>query len=223
MSTRSYVPNADGEGSIGVDTLKWGAMYVKSPAEDDNSQKVPSTAWVQNLISAVNTEISSLQSQMATMQTETTQAIADAGVETLKKIFPVGSVYTSLTDSRNPSQILGFGTWEALPVVYTLIAQGSGSDSFGSYTYTAGQKYGERLHKLTTDELPEDYAKFSVFVFSDYEQFLQNASASRIFLNQQRGGDGTSQGTATITLSGGGESFSQVAPSVACYCWHRTA
>lgn len=46
MTTRAIVPNADGEGSLGVEGLNWGAMYVSSPEKNDNSQKVPSTAWV---------------------------------------------------------------------------------------------------------------------------------------------------------------------------------
>lgn len=221
MSTRSYVPNADGEGSIGVDTLKWGAMYVKSPAEDDNSQKVPSTAWVQNLISAVNTEISSLQSQMATMQ-----------VETLKKIFPVGSVYTSLTDRRNPSQILGFGTWEALPAGYTLIAQGSGSDSFGSYTYTAGQKYGERLHKLTTDELPSISGTIGSRVGMEGGIFERPATGVFSYLDADKGrtykryGDGSESWvtyhTAKLSI-GKNTPHENIQPSIAAYVWRRTA
>lgn len=50
MTTRALVPNADGEGSLGVENLKWGAVYVSSPDKEDNSQKVPSTAWVQAIM-----------------------------------------------------------------------------------------------------------------------------------------------------------------------------
>ena len=50
MTTRALVPNADGEGSLGIEGLNWGAMYVSSPEKDDNSQKVPTTAWVQKLL-----------------------------------------------------------------------------------------------------------------------------------------------------------------------------
>lgn len=64
---------------------------------------------------------------------------------------PVGSYYWS-DDPTDPADLFG-GKWKALPAGYTLIAQGSGTDDFGSFSYTAGQKYGERMHKLTVDEL----------------------------------------------------------------------
>ena len=127
MTTRAYIPNADGEGSLGIESKRWGAMYVSDPPADSNDSKVPSTAWVQELIAA---------------------ALAKAKLDA----HPVGSYYWS-NDSTSPATLFG-GTWEALPAGYTLIAQGSGSDSFGSFTYTAGQKYGERKHQLTTDEMP---------------------------------------------------------------------
>ena len=56
MTTRAIVPNADGEGSLGVEGLNWGAMYVSSPEKNDNSQKVPSTAWVKAVMEEVYTE-----------------------------------------------------------------------------------------------------------------------------------------------------------------------
>ena len=50
MTTRALVPNADGEGSLGVEGLNWGAIYVSSPEKEDNSQKVPSTSWVKAIM-----------------------------------------------------------------------------------------------------------------------------------------------------------------------------
>ena len=139
MTTRAIVPNGDGEGSLGTSTAKWGAVYSSDPASGENSGQVPTTAWVQKLVA------DALAKQKAAYEQAISKAVSDA--------HPVGSIYTSLTDSRNPNAILGFGTWEALPAGYTLIAQGSGTDDYGSFTYTAGQKYGERKHPLTTDEL----------------------------------------------------------------------
>ena len=134
MTTRAIVPNGDGEGSLGTVTAKWGAVYSSDPASGENSGQVPTTAWVQKLVAeALKTAKDEIYKQ----------AKLDA--------HPVGSYYWS-NDSTSPATLFG-GTWEALPAGYTLIAQGSGSDSFGSFTYTAGQKYGERKHQLTTDEL----------------------------------------------------------------------
>ena len=97
MTTRAIVPNGDGEGSLGTSTAKWGAVYSSNPASGENSGQVSTTAWVQSLVA---------------------DAIKTAKSELLKQIFPVGSIYTSLTDSRNPNTILGFGTWVDFFYVY---------------------------------------------------------------------------------------------------------
>lgn len=145
MTTRALVPNADGEGSLGIEGLNWGAMYVSSPEKDDNSQKVPTTAWVQKLLA------DALAKQKAAYEQAISTAVSAAQTKAKLDAHPVGSYYWS-NDSTSPATLFG-GTWEALPAGYTLIAQGSGSDSFGSFTYEAGQKYGERKHQLTTDEM----------------------------------------------------------------------
>lgn len=124
MTTRAIVPNGDGEGSLGTVSAKWGAIYSSDPASGENSGRVPTTAWVQKLL-------------------------ADALAKQKLDAHPVGSYYWS-NDSTSPATLFG-GTWEALPPGYTLIAQGSGSDSFGSFTYEAGKQYGERKHQLTTE------------------------------------------------------------------------
>lgn len=40
----------------------------------------------------------------------------------LESVYPVGSVYISLTDSRNLNTILGFGTWESLPAGCSIVS-----------------------------------------------------------------------------------------------------
>lgn len=206
MTTRALVPNADGEGSLGIEGLNWGAMYVSSPEKDDNSQKVPSTAWVRQIIA---------------------EEIQKASLFTLERIFPVGSIYTSLTDSRNPSEILGFGTWEPLPAGYTLIAQGQGADQFGSFEYVAGQKYGERMPQLTTDELPHIHGDVLDFARQDPAQkltthgvFSAPASVETVAFgsNKQSG-----QGDGFVMDFGKDVPHNNIPPSVCAYCWKRTA
>ena len=97
-----------------------GAMYSATPATTDNSTRVATTAYVKNNIS-----------------------------ETLKKVYPVGSIYMS-TVSTNPATLFGFGTWEAMPAGRVLLAQGTAS--WG--TYNAGSTGGEATHKLTVGEMP---------------------------------------------------------------------
>ena len=221
MTTRAIVPNADGEGSLGTSAKKWGAVYSSAPASGENSGQVPTTAWVQKLVAeALKTAKNEIYNQ----------AKLDA--------HPVGSYYWS-NDSTSPATLFG-GTWEALPAGYPLIAQGSGSDSFGSYTYTAGQKYGERKHQLTTDELACHGHMVRTWntVASGAPQLYRNGKWERYTLgafkvsgawkedagttaSSPQGGLGDPAGTTDET--GGNAAHNNIQPSIAAYCWKRTA
>lgn len=211
MTTRAIVPNGDGEGSLGTSTAKWGAVYSSDPARGENSGQVPTTAWVQKLL-------------------------ADAMAKAKLDAHPVGSYYWS-NDSTSPATLFG-GTWEALPAGYTLIAQGSGSDSFGSYTYTAGQKYGERKHQLTTDEMPKikgdaqfRLANGSTNIVGDMNNdasksgvfsFVPN-SGSKWNSTMQLGPSATANTDVLHLEFGGNQPHNTIPPSIACYGWRRTA
>lgn len=213
MTTRAIVPNGDGEGSLGTSTAKWGAVYSSEPASGENSGQVPTTAWVQKLVAeALKTAKNEIYKQ----------AKLDA--------HPVGSYYWS-DDSTSPADLFG-GTWEALPAGYTLIAQGSGSDSFGSYTYTAGQKYGERKHQLTTDEMPSIsgtigsrkgenggiFERQATGAFS-YQDPLQSTTYQTL---DEPGASWCAYRTAKLSF-GGNQPHNNMPPSIASYGWRRTA
>lgn len=197
MTTRAYVPNADGEGSLGIESKRWGAMYVSDPPADSNDSKVPSTAWVQELIAA---------------------ALAKAKLDA----HPVGSYYWS-NDSTSPATLFG-GTWEALPAGYTLIAQGSGSDSFGSFTYTAGQKYGERKHQLTTDEMPK--IKGSVSSLLRWNTGKVQSGVLKAVEGTSKFPSSSSENVSNTTVSiefGKDVAHENLPPMVAAFAWKRTA
>ena len=80
-------------------------------------------------------------------------------LDTMKKIYPVGSIYMS-TVSTNPATLFGFGTWEAMPAGRVLLAQGK--SSWGT-TYNAGSTGGEATHQLTVGELPTHNHKLLVY------------------------------------------------------------
>ena len=198
MTTRSIVPNADGEGSLGTASLKWGKVYSSDPASGENSGQVPTTAWVQSLVA---------------------KAVADAQKQAKLDAHPVGSYYFS-DKSTSPADLFG-GTWEALPAGYTLIAQGSGTDDFGSFNYVAGTKYGERMHKLTVDELPNLNATFAVIE-------SQSAPSGNIIQSYSRwtscGGSSGSDQYGRIKISVGNNNAHQnLSPAKAIYAWYRTA
>lgn len=198
MTTRAIVPNGDGEGSLGTSTAKWGAVYSSDPASGENSGQVPTTAWVQSICAEIYKK-----------------AKLDA--------HPVGSYYWS-NDSTSPATLFG-GTWEALPAGYTLIAQGSGSDSFGSFTYEAGQKYGERKHQLTTDEMPKHNHEQSDWMWA----VSKGLNTGEYNISKGSSGNATTYAAGkatqrTLTVSSGNNApHSNVQPVIASYAWKRTA
>ena len=217
MTTRSIVPNGDGEGSLGTSTAKWGAVYSSDPASGENSGQVPTTAWVQKLLA------DALAKQKAAYEQAISTAVSAAKTQAKLDAHPVGSYYWS-SDSTDPGTLFG-GTWEALPAGYTLIAQGSGTDDFGSFNYVAGTKYGERMHKLTTDEMPAHKHEQGDWVWAVSDNFntgsynVPNASSGNAITYSE---GKASQRVWTVS-SGGNTSHNNVQPSICAYCWKRTA
>ena len=78
-------------------------------------------------------------------------------------IYPVGSIYMSATDSRNPGTIFGFGSWYKLAPGRVLMGEGANEANTDS-TYgalnantenrPAGEKGGQYTHALTQSEMP---------------------------------------------------------------------
>lgn len=135
----------------------------------------------------------------------------------------VSTVLWTGTIATNPGDVYG-GTWEALPAGYTLIAQGSGTDDFGSYTYTAGQKYGERMHKLTVEEMPAVSGSIGQMI-----RWKNNQTASGVLSANSTGSSFPSSASennegVTVKLSfGGSKAHENLPPSVAAYGWKRVA
>ena len=202
MTTRAIVPNADGEGSLGTSTTKWGAVYSSDPAAGDNSGQVPTTAWVQSLVATVKNEV-------------------------LQQIFPVGSIYTSLTDSRNPNAILGFGTWAAIAGGTALISAGTCKDEDGtSRTYTAGKTYGANYSQISVDELP----RMVLPVWSDKYGEESGFLGESLITGGEEGcafPSTTSHGyrgnTFSVTVPGASAWRENLNRGMAAYIWKRTS
>lgn len=195
-----------------------GAMYSATPATTDNSTRVATTAYVKNNIS-----------------------------ETLKKVYPVGSIYMS-TVSTNPATLFGFGTWEAMPAGRVLLAQGK--SSWGT-TYNAGSTGGEATHTLTVGELPahthtgststtgNHTHNVTIFEYSEggngwglgtykngnYWQGARFQGGCNVQKNTNNWVQQTGNHSHTLTIgnTGNGQAFNVTQPYLAVYIWKRTA
>ena len=216
MTTRAIVPNGDGEGSLGTSTAKWGAVYSSDPASGENSGQVPTTAWVQTLLA------DALAKQKAAYEQAISTAVSAAQTKAKLDAHPVGSYYFS-DKSTSPADLFG-GTWEALPAGYTLISQGQGTDQFGSFEYVAGQKYGERMHQLTTDELPShSHTVYTDNDFSAYKNQKSNQPWKQGLINVDYYPQGITYGSHGSGYTGANQAHNNPPPSVAAYCWKRMA
>lgn len=152
--------------------------------------------------SETNAKISKNQSAFNTFKEETDKKFTTTKAElidlintTLDSIYPVGSVYISLT-SDNPGTYLK-GTWEQFAQGRTLIGVGSGSDGSNTQTFAVNDTGGEYKHLLTKKELS----------FIDYGALLQqNGSVIGVH----------SHGSS-------GDKVSLMQPYYAVYFWKRIA
>lgn len=162
------------------------------------------------------------------MKTEVDNKIADAILQTKEALYPVGAIFISLTDNRNPAEILGFGTWESLPAGYGLVAQGTATAEDGStLTFTAGQKSGEFKHQLSVGELPRIEGNFGCSVPNNHHLFANGVFHTMYFGNRTEGVARAPSENGEIfgyyIEFGNNQYHSNVAPCISAFCWKRTA
>lgn len=152
-------------------------------------------------------------------------------LDTLKKVYPVGSIYMS-TVSTNPATLFGFGTWEAMPAGRVLLAQGK--SSWGT-TYNAGSTGGEATHQLTVEELPSHNhtastnttgAHTHTYTWRNTQGWAGSKSATSVWENtatNNTGSSGNHSHTVTINNTGNSNAHNNIPPYLAIYMWKRTA
>ena len=159
-------------------------------------------------------------------------------LDTMKKIYPVGSIYMS-TVSTNPATLFGFGTWEAMPAGRVLLAQGK--SSWGT-TYNAGSSGGEATHQLTVGELPSHGHSASTNTTGNHTHTHPGWKMGEGIRHQdgcsaipQRGDQGGYNGTytfstagnhshtITVNNTGSNTAHNNMQPFIVTYIWRRTA
>lgn len=156
---------------------------------------------------AINTKINAVSTDLANFKSETTKKFTSTKGEltelmntnitsirkeltalihtTLDSIYPVGSVYISLT-STNPGTYLK-GTWEQFAQGRTLVGVGEGSDGTNTQTFAVNDTGGEYKHLLTKKELS----------FIDYGALLQQ-NGSTIGVHSHGNDDGKADKTSLM-------------------------
>lgn len=163
-------------------------------------------------INVVSTDLASFKSETNTFKEETNTFKEETGIKfttikeeltelintTLDSIYPVGSVYISLT-STNPGAYLK-GTWEQFAQGRTLIGVGSGNDGSNTQTFDVNDTGGEYKHMLTKEELS----------FINYGELLQQNGS---VIGVHGHGPGES----------GSEKISLMQPYYSVYFWKRVS
>ena len=152
-------------------------------------------------ITAVSDDLSNFKTETDTRFTKTKEALTSL-INTTKEeltslintkidtminyIYPIGSVYISLTKT-NPGTYLK-GTWEQFGQGRTLVGEGSGNDGSASMSFTAnntGGKYysdvlniSEKKYGLRLDDGPTYYAGRVIVHSSDAENDAEERSAN---------------------------------------------
>lgn len=154
---------------------------------------------------------------IAALKTLITDTVAQAKKEAILEAHPVGSYYIS-DNSTSPATLFG-GTWQMLDPGLTLISQGSGTDSFGSFEFVAGKTYGERMHQLTVDELAKHRhnSKLNDTQATDTTDTVDAWYQATLWSKHWR------LINNNITVTGGDAPHNNMPPSKAVYAWYRTA
>ncbi|RGW46883.1 phage baseplate protein [Megamonas funiformis] len=158
-------------------------------------------------------------------------------LDTMKKIYPVGSIYIS-TVSTNPSELFGFGTWEAMPAGRVLLAQGKVETENYTHNFVAGETGGEFVHQLTVGELPNHNHTASTNTTGNHNHYTSiptvtnqgsdfgkagnefaNSGPGRLNLYTEYGGNHSH--TISISDTGSNQAHNNLSPYIAIYIWKR--
>ena len=142
-----------------------------------------------------------------TSATTAAQAILNLG------IYPIGSIYISVSSTFNPATAFG-GTWERIEDTF-LLAAGS--------TYAGGSTGGNTNHTLTINEMPSHTHKMGAGKWNGNAGSLTGNASNMLFGPYDYGTQATGSKNDNTESTGGGQAFSIMPPYLAVYVWKRTA
>lgn len=169
---------------------------------------------------AINLKITDVSNDLSNFKTETdtrfittkqelTSLINTTIDNTINSIYPIGSVYISLTET-NPGTYLK-GTWEQFGQGRTLIGVGTGDDGTNTQEFEFNTTGGEYKHKLVIDEIPSHSHKY-------YSPIVQEVTASS---NTSTYGNYNKDYKIDSDSAGGDGYHNNVQPYITVYFWKR--
>lgn len=125
--------------------------------------------------------------------------------------YKVGDIYIT-TASGDPSERLGYGTWQRFAEGKALVGFSSSvSNTIPEWTKVGGSIYGSYEHKLTTKEMPSHTHRVkstSVATGGDGGLFFGIGTSSYL-------------GSDNVEATGGDQAHNNVQPSIVVYFWKR--
>lgn len=152
------------------------------------------------------------------------EAIADLDSRTVVAgQLPPGSIYANRSDARNPSIILGYGSWTPIPG-QVLVGVGTHTDTRGEQrTFVSGESGGEYQHSLTESEMP---LHGHPYMATNGNENTDEAGGIAVDSNGLIGtvkytGTPTQNPRRLIGGSGGSQPHNNMQPYTSAYIWER--
>ena len=203
-----------GEGSLAVKISKM-TDDINTLDADLSDYKISNKTNIDAIntsINTINNNITKTNELITTTKNELTQLISTSILEHDKNVtYAVGKPYISFTDSRNPSEILGFGTWEQVKG-RTLVGVDTSDNDFN----TAGKTGGSKTHTLTINEIPAHSHGQKISAIFDDGEFSGRADYDADSNHMKEFGQGIE-----TEKTGGGQAFNIMPPYITVYIWKR--
>lgn len=174
----------------------------------------------------------------ASFGTSSTQAASTAFVQAaLAAMYPVGSVYTNISDSTNPATLFGFGTWVAI-AGRVVVGLDAGNAAFDTAGETGGSADAIVVSHTHTATVTDPGHRHLTGVNSEYYPYGVNTARygygdgwTSTRTNNTNGPTGyetyTSTQTTGVTVAnastGSSGTNANLQPYVVAYVWKRTA
>ena len=191
-------------------------MATKADTVSPTFTGTPELAAATATTAALNTD---------TTQIATTQYVMATKVEIMKTVYPVGSIFTTVSDSTalatsaaEVATLMGFGTWLAFGEGTVLV----GKEATGTFS-TAGATGGSETHQLTVAEMPTHDHATNIRVESS-GALVDGTKVTSVASGNVVDHITTNTTTSTDTSDvGSSDAHNNLQPYVVVYMWKRTA